>query len=87
MKIREDLVGVVLAHADGGTVMLRAGDAVPDGATVGQHVLAREAPVHERPKGNSSRELWAAWAEHIGLPVDEKDTRDDIMSAVEAAEA
>ena len=41
-KIREDLAGVVSV----GGLNLRAGDVVPDGVTVGDHVLA---PV-EKPK-------------------------------------
>ena len=41
-KIREDLVGVVSV----GGLNLSAGDVVPDGVTVGDHVLA---PV-EKPK-------------------------------------
>ena len=39
-KIREDLVGVV----DAGEHALKAGDTVPDGVTVGDHVLAAEKP-------------------------------------------
>lgn len=47
-KIRDDIVGVV--HA--GEYVLRAGDAVPDGATVGDHVLEKlnAEPVKEAPK-------------------------------------
>ena len=39
-KIREDIEGVVVAvGATGEPVILRAGDDVPDGVTVGDHVL------------------------------------------------
>lgn len=41
-KIREDLVGVVSV----GGLNLSAGDVVPDGVTVGDHVLAPQ----EKPK-------------------------------------
>lgn len=41
-RIREDLVGVVSVAG----LSLRAGDVVPDGVTVGGHVLAPE-PVRE----------------------------------------
>jgi len=43
-KIRDDLSGVVLAfNQRGGVFTLAAGDDVPDGVTVGAHVLA-DAP-------------------------------------------
>lgn len=43
-KIREDLVGVVSVNG----LNLKAGDVVPDGVTVGGHVLAaEEKPVVE----------------------------------------
>lgn len=45
-KIREDLSGVV--SVDG--VNLKAGDTVPSGVTVGDHVLAQEKPAEEKPK-------------------------------------
>lgn len=39
MKIRPDLDGVVTAYdEDGKTYTLKAGDEVPDGVTVGDHV-------------------------------------------------
>ena len=38
MKIRSDLVGVV--HVDG--VVLAAGDTIPDGAVVGEHLIESE---------------------------------------------
>lgn len=46
-KIREDLIGVV--HA--GEYVLKAGETVPEGAVVGEHVLAPEEtpePVDEQ---------------------------------------
>jgi len=39
-KIREDLVGVVSVNG----LNLSAGETVPDGVAVGDHVLAHEAP-------------------------------------------
>lgn len=50
-KIRDDLQGVV--SADG--VNLSAGDEVPDGVTVGDHVLAAEKPVEDKPKRQSRK--------------------------------
>jgi len=47
VKIREDLSGVVSV----GGLNLRAGDVVPDGVSVGDHVLAPVEPVAEdKPK-------------------------------------
>lgn len=43
MKIRDDLVGVVIATtSDGTTVTLNAGDEVPEGVVVGDHLTAAE---------------------------------------------
>ena len=44
-RIREDLVGVVSV----GGLSLPAGAVVPDGVTVGDHVLAPE-PMREKPE-------------------------------------
>lgn len=50
-RIREDLVGVVHAHsADERVVILAAGDDVPDGFTVGEH-LVESAPASEEIPG------------------------------------
>jgi hypothetical protein len=52
-KIREDLVGVVDAgNVEGdGRLSLKAGETVPDGVVVGDHVLAEEKPAEdEKPK-------------------------------------
>lgn len=43
-KIRKDLVGVALAvSAVGEPIILRAGDKVPDGVEVGDHLLAKKS--------------------------------------------
>lgn len=39
MRIRSDLDGVVYAHLGDGVVRLAAGDPVPDGAVVGDHLI------------------------------------------------
>ncbi|CAM4134752.1 hypothetical protein NONI108955_10985 [Nocardia ninae] len=53
MKIRGDLIGVVLVQTDAGLLTLAAGDVVPDGVSVGNHVLADQvtepAPVDAEP--------------------------------------
>ncbi len=47
-KIREDLAGVVSV----GGLNLKAGDVVPDGVTVGDHVLAKQ----EKPKAEPTND-------------------------------
>lgn len=41
-KIRDDLEGVIIIVTDAGPLVLRAGDEVPEGVTVGGHVLSDE---------------------------------------------
>ena len=44
MKIRDDLEGVVYVHtAGGGVACLKAGDTVPDGAEVGDHLTEKDS--------------------------------------------
>lgn len=52
-KIREDLVGVVDAGdvIGNGRLALKAGDTVPEGVVVGDHVLAEEKPAAEPKRG------------------------------------
>jgi hypothetical protein len=38
-KIRDDLEGVIIVTTEAGPFILRAGDEVPEGVTVGDHVL------------------------------------------------
>ncbi|GEM_PF-2105279 len=47
MKIRDDLEGVVHVRVPGGVVVLSAGDAVPDGAEVGDHLTTKSAPAEK----------------------------------------
>lgn len=43
-SIRSDLVGVVFVSTEGGDVLrLAAGDAIPEGVTVGDHLIAAKA--------------------------------------------
>lgn len=49
--IRADLVGVVVIPGDGGVpTVLKAGDTVPDGVTVGEHLIDEPEPVVKRSK-------------------------------------
>ena len=46
MKIRKDLVGVVfVATENGSPIMLKAGDEVPEGVTVGDHLTVDDEPI------------------------------------------
>jgi hypothetical protein len=47
MKIRDDLEGVVHVRTLGGVVVLKAGDTVPDGVEVGDHLTGKAAPAKE----------------------------------------
>ena len=55
-KIRPDLVGVVTITTEAGVVILAAGDQIPDGIEVGDHLVA-EPEAAETPKpGRRSRQ-------------------------------
>ena len=46
MKIRNDLVGAVVVASETGTpLILKAGDEVPEGVTVGDHVTVDDEPI------------------------------------------
>lgn len=92
MKIRSDLVGVAYVYDVHGTpTMLAAGDEIPEGASIGAHLLdstADNGPAEiERPADSgpgSSRSKWLAYAEHLGVTHDHDASRDDIIAAVDA---
>ena len=64
-KIREDLVGVVSV----GGLNLKAGDVVPDGVTVGDHVLApQEKPKAEPVQTNDGDEVEKPAPKRRGRP-------------------
>jgi hypothetical protein len=42
MKIRDDLEGVVYVHTEGGVVVLKAGDTIPAGVEVGEHLTGKD---------------------------------------------
>lgn len=45
MRVKSDIEGTILAHVDGGAIYLRAGDEVPEGATVDSRLVeGKEAP-------------------------------------------
>lgn len=47
MRIRQDLEGVVYVHAGGDVVCLAAGDVVPEGAVVGEHLVGEASETEE----------------------------------------
>lgn len=91
MKIRADLVGVVpVRKGFDSVVFLRAGDEVPEGVTLGDHVFDAAAVELESiapPKAGpgSGAPKWREFAAASGHPVDESMSRDDVIAALEAA--
>lgn len=47
----------------------------------GDEFVSLIGDISDRPKGNASRETWAAYAETVGVEVADDDTRDDIREA------
>lgn len=57
MKIRADLVGVVeISDGVGNSTILRAGDEVPEGITLGDHLFTDESDVPDEPDAADARE-------------------------------
>lgn len=54
MRIRSDLDGVVYAHTPDGVVCLKAGDAIPEGVEVGDH-LAEKTTESKESDGAGSK--------------------------------
>lgn len=100
-KIRDDFEGVTFIFTPDGVALppLAAGDEIPDGVTVGDHLLASaesaapepvaqvpELPADtetmQPPKGNGSREDWAAYADSLGVAYDADAKRDEIRDLV-----
>lgn len=45
MKIKSDLVGVIVVQVADRLIVLKAGDDVPEGVCLGEHVLEASEPV------------------------------------------
>lgn len=56
MRIRSDLQGVVYVPVGGDVVCLAAGDEVPDGAVVGEHLTSEQKEPVEAPKQSEQKE-------------------------------
>lgn len=86
VKIRADLMGVVHVYSNGADAkVLKAGDEVPEGYVVGDHLLDEPAEPEgdgepKAPAGNASRAAWAEYAAGLGLEVADDATRNDIRA-------
>lgn len=97
-KIRDDLDGVVTAfevdtrgRKIGGPVTLKAGDVVPDGVTVGEHVLApadgsQPAPVGAFDPGKANVAEVNAYLASLGDDPAGAAERDRVLAAEAAGE-
>ena len=101
-QIRGDLIGVVWVEADGHAIALKAGDPVPEGVTLGDHVLDQAAdddpdeafiPLAkpQLPEGDPS-EAWKvdelkAFAEQRNIDLGEATKKADILAVILAAAA
>jgi hypothetical protein len=88
--IRTDLEGIVVVHLDDLTTLnLKAGDLVPDGATVGDHLLA-PAPVEadaDEPTTSGDEPDSGATADAAEEPEPEKAEAEDPAKAEPAETA
>ncbi|MUL47601.1 hypothetical protein FZI85_25130 [Mycobacterium sp. CBMA293] len=78
MKIRSDLEGVVYVQSEGGVVCLAAGDTVPDGVDVGEHLTIEPAEPTEDETTDSDDE--SEDLDKAGDSEDESDSSDDDKS-------
>ena len=92
-RIDKTFEGVVYTRIDGLVYTLRAGDEVPAGANIGEHLLGRgtaketveeydDAVVMEYPGDNATREALNTYAEYIGLDPDEYSNKSDLVAAI-----
>lgn len=91
MKIRPDLIGVVVVRdADYAAVTLRAGDEVPEGVTVGDHLTAAEASSYSSMKKAdllAEIERRNADRDDADKIESESDKNADLVAALEADDA
>lgn len=92
-RIDKAFEGVVYTRINGLVHTLRAGDEVPAGANIGEHLLGGgtatetveeydDAVVIEYPGDNATREALNAYAEYIGLDPDEYSNKSDLVAAI-----
>ena len=83
-KIRDDLVGVVYVEVEGDRVMLRAGDDIPDGVSLGDHLLGGSFPDGD-PSDDWKVDELRAWADAHDVDLDDAKKKADILAAIELA--
>lgn len=92
-RIDKTFEGVIYTRVNGLVQALRAGDEVPAGANIGEHLLGEgtatetveeydEAVVLEYPGDNATREELNAYAEYLGLNPDEYSNKPDLVAAI-----
>ena len=69
--------------------VIEVSDALAKRYTDAGYTPVEGAPADEsgKPKGNASREEWAAYADDLGVAYDEDAKREDIKAAIDAAAA
>lgn len=88
--IRSDLAGVIHVPLGTTSVVLRAGDTVPEGALVhesrleGSAAKADPEPESEVPAGNASSSTWEEFLERQGIDVPEDATRSQMINLWES---
>lgn len=75
---------VWVTNPEGVPVLLRAGDTLPEWATVGDHALASSTPNPPPMAGRgSSSEAWAAYASEMGVAVPDEARATEIRAILE----
>lgn len=92
-RIDKAFEGVVYTRVGGLVHALRAGDEVPAGANIGEHLLGAgtatetveeydDAVVVDYPGDNATREELNAYAEYIGLNPNDYNNKSDLVAAI-----
>ena len=88
MKIRNDLIGVVTAYKDGNPIVLKAGDTVPAGVTVGSHVAVGQPDTDpDSPFAGMKAAELKAYAEEHGIDLGTATKVAEVRAILEAATA
>jgi len=95
-RVKADVGTVYVTDGEGNRHAFRAGDEVPDWAAERMVDVIDDRPAAAPPSDGgepkragkgSGRDAWHAYAESIGLDVPDDASRDDIIAAVDAAQA
>ena len=91
-KIRADLIGGVTLRIGLDPVTLYAGNEIPEGAAIGDHLVETGGSTGEQTRSEpprtgrgASRSAWADYASRIGVEYDDGASREDIIAAVDAS--